>query len=550
MFNRKIWIMTTSIGLFACPSYAFDPFTVGSVVGAGAGALSAVSGAAGEVSSTANAFTDLYSEIDSDSEVGQSGSKIIREIKEIEALAYDVGYTKEELEQLTEESASSDAAKRLSTTLQSMTKAVRAGKRVARLFMKLDEKAKLAQVESTQIQREQLVALYKQIEMEHARELRDIKDELKELKNKKSQIEVLKREEKEAGAKLFGKTGVLSFPKQDAVMEEALRLAMSLRPALFSLLLLVFLSRALFYQFGFFGANKHGSLIRDTLICSLLLMVFPEIVRLSIQICNDLASQIGPREMQEIDPKTLDFPPTLSLLAKTRIGVEWLFQWIKFVAFTVTKFLSNFGLSFLILLFPIIIFCSQMLSFTVAWPIFLGGFISICLWPLLWNATGLLAVLIWRKQNATISDQIATVLFSILQFLSPLIAVSALKGQHLYGSIRSASGTLSSAATGATGSITNQAKGFVMGTAGHYGGSKLGRAVAYPINQGLSRMIAGGMRGKAATGTQQGVLRAVGSGVVFNERSAPEMKRSARARFVSGFGSKTLLNSKGDHSHE
>ena len=493
--NSVVVALALAAGLVPKLCFAFDPFTVAAVVSTTASVVSTVSETAGEVAASADAFGELYGEINSDADISEDGNRLIQEIKEIESLAYEAGYTKEEVEQLSADAANAKDARNLSTTLRSITKAVRAGKRVARLLMKLEQKARLAEVESAQIEREQLVVLYKQLRVENERNLREIKERLREEKDKRDQIRVLKTEEKKSGAKVFGRTGVLSFPKQESVIEEAIRMATMMRPTLFSLMLFVFLVRALAYQFGFFGPAKYGDLIRDAVACAVLLMVFPELVRASVTLCNDLAAKVGMKELQDVQPGSLDFPSEMGLWVKTRVLLEWLFQWIKYLAFVGARFLANFGLAFLILLFPIVIFCSQMLNFSIAWPIFLGGFLSICLWPLFWNATGMLAVMLWRKQDVSISDQIATILFSLLQFLSPLIGMATLKGQPIAKSLQSAGKLVGGVVSGGTALVAGQAAGFAKGTIGASGGSAVGRLLSYPINQGASRIAAAGSRG-------------------------------------------------------
>ena len=493
--NSVAIAIALAYGLVPKVSFAFDPFTVAAVVSTTASVVSTVSETAGEVAASADAFGELYGEINSDADISEDGNRLIQEIKEIESLAYEAGYTKEEVEQLSADAANSKDARKLSTTLRSITKAVRAGKRVARLLMKLEQKAKLAEVESAQIEREQLVVLYKQLRVENERNLREIKERLREEKDKRDQIRVLKTEEKKSGAKVFGRTGVLSFPKQESVIEEAIRMATMMRPSLFSLMLFIFLVRALAYQFGFFGPAKYGDLIRDAVVCAVLLMVFPELVRASVTLCNDLAAKVCMKELQDVQPGSLDFPSEMGLWVKTRVLLEWLFQWVKYLAFVGARFLANFGLAFLILLFPIVIFCSQMLNFSIAWPIFLGGFLSICLWPLFWNATGMLAVMLWRKQDVSISDQIATILFSLLQFLSPLIGMATLKGQPIAKSLQSAGKLVGGVVSGGTALVAGQAAGFAKGAIGASGGSTAGRLLSYPINQGASRIAAAGSRG-------------------------------------------------------
>lgn len=122
--------------------------------------------------------------------------------------------------------------------------------------MKIEKKAQLAQVEQAATSREQLIALYKQLRFEHERDLKVMKDKVRELKDKHDQIIILKKEEKNSGAQMFGRTGVLTFPKQESVIEEGIKMAIQMRPLLLQLILLVFLVRMVFYQFGFFEISR------------------------------------------------------------------------------------------------------------------------------------------------------------------------------------------------------------------------------------------------------------------------------------------------------
>lgn len=539
MFIYRLWSLRIPLVLFGfligsgCV-YAFDPFTVAAVVGAGANAVSAVSETAGEVAASADAFTDLYNEIDSDSQVAEDGQRLVREIHDIENLAYEAGYTKEEVEQLTTDARGGKDGQKLSNTLKAITRAVRTGKRVARLVMKLEKKAQLAQVEQAATSREQLIALYKQIRIENERDLNAIKEKLKDLKEKRDQIATLKREEKQTGARIFGRTGVLTFPRQDSVIEEGIRMAIQMRPFLMQLLLFIFLAKVVFYQFGSSNSSQYGTLIRDTILCAFLLMVFPELVRASVTLCNDLAARVGLSELRDIEPGRQDFPAEIGLSIKPRIFLEWVFQWIKYIAFVTARFLANFGLAFLILMFPLVIFCSQMLGFSVAWTIFLGGFLAICLWPLFWNATGNIALMLWRKQDATISDQIATILFSLLQFISPLIGIACLKGQPLSkavgGAVQAVKGVISSG--------VSTAAGLAMGAIGAKGGvgvgGTIGRSISYPVNQALGRSIAGGVRGiEAAKASRINALQGQDGTGAYRSAVITKVVKASAAGFIT-----------------
>jgi hypothetical protein len=268
-------------------AFAFDPFTVTAVVGGVSSALGTVSDLTSEVSSSATAFQELYSEIDSEAQISEDGQRILDRVQEIESLAREIGYTSEELDELGH--TDPEDVKKLSTTLRSITQAVRVGKRASRLVLKLDQKAKVAEIESAQLEREQLVAMYRLIRLQQEANLQAIEDRLREAKEKKNEIQSLREELSKKGVKTFGKTGILSFPRQSISIESAIDAGNKMKPYLMGLMLLVFLARVVYQQFSFGGINSYGDLIRDTLICGFLMMIYPELVRGSLVLSDGLA---------------------------------------------------------------------------------------------------------------------------------------------------------------------------------------------------------------------------------------------------------------------
>ncbi len=415
-------------------SYSFDPFTIAAVGGAVANGVSAASEAAGEIASSADAFNELYSEIDSDAQISEDGQKIIDEVREIQSLAEEAGYTLEEIDSLGHQDP--NELKKLSTTLRAVTRAVRAGKRAFKLVMKLDQKAKLAQVESAQLQKEQLAATYRMIRLQNEANLQATKRDLQDLVEKKKQIEGLKTELKGKGAKTFGKSGVLSFPKTERVVENSITVANRLRSALIGFVLFAFLMRVVFYQMGFSGVARYGDLLRDTILCFLLLMVYPDLVRAILHYTELLADKIGDTRLESIQPKELVLPGLKEASTSTKLFLAWLFEWIRYTAFSIIDFIMTFGISFMVMLFPIIVFSSQMLNFAIAWPIFIGSFITICLWPIFWNLVGLAAQLSWDQNQKTFAESLYSVFLSLIQLVSPVVGIKLMSGQSLSKAIK------------------------------------------------------------------------------------------------------------------
>lgn len=411
--------------LLATHSNAMDPFSMLAVVSSAGQAVGTVS----EVVGTADAFTELYSEISTDAAISEDGQKLISQIEEIESLATDAGYTSEEIDQLGHQDKSE--LLKLQNRVRAVTRAVRVGKKSFRLFRKLEQKAQSAAIESASLEREQLSLAYRSARFQQEANLADKKRDLLNQIDKRHRIISLREELKKKGAKLFGTTGVLSFPKSERVIETSIEAASKLRNPLIGLMLLIFCVRLIFYQFGFFGVTMMGDLVRDTVLCSLLLMIYPEIVRAIISYTIELSSHIGATRLVEIRPKALDLPTLINVTTGFKLTVLHLLEWLKYGAFAIIEFFMTFGLSIMVMVFPLVIFASQMMNFAVAWPLFLGCFISIALWPLFWNLVGLAADLSWGQNPHTFSETLYSGFFTLLQIISPVLGIKLLSGQPL-----------------------------------------------------------------------------------------------------------------------
>lgn len=490
-------------------SYAFDPLTISAIVGTAASALSTVSDLSGEVTGAADAFSDLYSEIDSDSTVSEQGQKINKELREIEGIAQEVGYTKDEIADLTK--ADRDQVKSLTATLRLMTRAVRSGKKVARLFTKLEKKAQIAQIESLQVQKEQLRVQYRQLNEQLSQQLQEKRKKLEAELSTKNQIRMLDEELKRKGAKSFGATGVLTFPKQDQVLKGSLKYAERLRPIFFGLILLVFFIRLVSYQFSLAEAGKYGSLMRDVIVTGLMLAAFPQIITICIGVSQNIADTLSLGRTHDV---TVPAPWPGSELSVWNLGknnillIEWIFSIIRYAVFLLTDYLFNWGMAFLVILFPPVIFASRMLRFSFAWPVLIGAFLMMNLWPFFWNVIGLLACELWSS-TYSLSDQIKTVMFGFLQLASPLILFKMLRGGSVVEGLGQASGavkkTLSATAAFTAGAMTGApivgaaATGITssMGSSTGLAAGKLaGSATRYASHQIAGRTMAAASRSK------------------------------------------------------
>jgi hypothetical protein len=433
--------VTSTLGvlyfLSSAQCYALDPYSTWKFV----------SEVAGAVAGATDSFSELFSSAKSESTIKDEVDKMTSQLDEIYSLAQEAGYTKDELSQLGSKNDGELASIRKAVT--ALTNAISFGKKFIRLFQTLDQKAASAQIEATGLEREELAQLYRLVRLQKEANLAPTKVQLLDLINKRRQISALREELKKKGAKTFGSTGVLAFPLSERVIETSLEASTRLRVPLIGLVLVVFLVRLIFYQFGLFGVTTLGDLVRDTVLCSFLLMVYPQMVRGVISFSLDMASRVGGENLAELRPKELNLPSFGNVLTSTKLILLYAFEWIKYAAYGIIDFFMTFGLSFLVLLFPLVIFASQMMNLSIAWPLFLGSFTILALWPLFWNLVGFAASLSWGHAQKTLSESIYSVFFTVLQIVSPVLGMKLISGQTLMKSMKDSIQTVSNPASAA-----------------------------------------------------------------------------------------------------
>ena len=420
-------------------AFAIDPFTILAVANTTAQVVSQVSEATGDVAASTQAMTDLYSEVDSDAQISASGEKIIRDIEAANTLAKEAGYSAEEVDLLGH--PNQQELRKVSGSIRAVSQAVRAGKRVGKLVMKLVQKSQMAEVESAEIQKQQLAATYKLIEQANSANLAKQNEDSRTLIERKKEIDSAKAWATAHGAHQFGKSGVWSYPITEVVIENAIETAKKMNVPLLGLMTMAFLFRVVFYQFGFFGMSHYGELLRDVIICSLLLLVFPELIRAAMFVSKGLSDFLfSQSSLTPIEPAKLDYEKLGDQLSSVmgwavKVWIVWLGTILNAIAFAAINFVMNFGLAFMVMLMPIVIFCSQMLSFAVAWPIYVGGFLIMALWPVYWNLIGLAASMAWTADNGGLSMMAYSIFFGIVHIFGPIIGIKLLAGHGVHKSI-------------------------------------------------------------------------------------------------------------------
>ena len=403
--------------------WAFDPLsalgvinTVGSTIG---GALDV----GAEVAGSASAFSELYTELDEDAQMSTEANQMISDIQELEATAREAGYTSEEILAITGNAP--DGVKNVSAAIKRITSGVRAAKRAAKLFTKLDSASKRAQIDTANYEAEHLRVAYQNLYLSQQAELKEAKKEYQNIADtrkatKAAQAAILKK-----GALPIGATGAFTFPTIKDRTKVALEIANKLRPWLMGLVLFAFFVRLSFYQFALKGIRKYGDLLQDTLVCFLLMAAYPLIAEATAAVTSSLANAIvmpGPVAAPAVASFKPEFPGSFTLSWQYILAIT---QW---VCFEVVSFIGDVGLAVMIVFFPIIIFGSQMLNFAIGWPIFLALFFSISLWPLTWNAIGLLAFKAYDGPVAGQGINLYGPFITLLQLFTPFIGAKVLKG--------------------------------------------------------------------------------------------------------------------------
>jgi len=477
----------------SCVAHAFDPLTVAAVASAAAGTVNSITDAASEVSASASAFSDLYGEIDSEAVVSEDGQRIVNKIQETENLAREVGYTKEEIEAL---GGDRQKVKKLSELMHKMARAIRTGKRVARLVGKLEKKAQLAQVEGTDIQREQLAVeylMYRQAyEMELDKKIAALKKKLEEdkyLKDRKKEIEA-------RGGRKWGKWAIYTFPNLNSTLKATLEVAISIRGYLLSLLLALFMLRVIYLEIKLSGEADYGRLLQDAVLCAFWLAVFPSVVNLIADVSGSLADKIA--VLNNVPRPEFTAAPTGSSMSAIIDKISWFITMIPVIIFKTADVMFNVGTSVVILAFPIIIIASRMLNLSPGIATTVSILLSLMLWPFLWNGLGAITLKVWHQKEVLARDCLEATIISAVQFVSPFFAQKMLHGtagavitqslmHHAHQGAKAVPGHAQGVINGIRGS--KEGKGSVIG-------KTLGGMAGYLPAQGMQRIFAAVQRGK------------------------------------------------------
>ena len=469
---------------YSSAGLAFDPFSIITVVGTGIDAVSTLfdsSSELAELSDAAHSFEDLYGEFNEDSSKPNDGQSVIQKLREVESLAREVGYTKEQIEDLL--STDKAGSQSLTYAVRKLTQAVRIKKKIWSAFSKLDKKAQAAQIETAQTEKEILKAQYKLLAEQQKAALEAKKEVLKKLLEQKKFQEAQQLEIKKRGGLRWGKIGIYSFPDLNTSFKEAVSIADLLRKKLLTLILMAFLFRRIQLGVSFGGSDAYGKLIIDTVLCAFWMWVTPELIKVITEQSTALAREVADstilKGMSEAS-KVLE-PPKVSGWTEIYNWIDWLFSNIKAVAFLVTSFIFNLGLSGLIVFLPIVIFSHYMLGFSMGLGLFMSMFVGLSLWPLFWNVIGALGLRLWNSSEIMSLGNLTSVCLSLAQFVAPVVGYRLLQGHGAMETLGKAASTITGAPAmlGALGKIISKSSAPIA--------RGVGGATKYTASQSIQR---------------------------------------------------------------
>ncbi|WP_374035785.1 hypothetical protein ACES2I_08870 [Bdellovibrio bacteriovorus] len=210
-------------------------------------------------------------------------------------------------------------------------------------------------------------------------------------------------------------------PMNQVVLEASLGLFSKVSLMVTALVGLVFTMRLTFMVLRVASSYEYGALFGDTVKYLGLSQLFPYLVKLILSVASGLAAKVSFVAPSDVQMKIESF-------VREVFGEFVLFNVLgKIGDIAITLLCQSFYsvlLALLLAIAPIMLFLSTMLGITQGIGAYFISFISLSMWPLLWNLLGVLGRELWPHIS---SSPIAAVSFwiviQILQVLSPVFCI-------------------------------------------------------------------------------------------------------------------------------
>lgn len=210
-------------------------------------------------------------------------------------------------------------------------------------------------------------------------------------------------------------------PMNQVVLEASLGLFSKVSLMVTALVGLVFTMRLTFMILRVAGAYEYGALVGDTVKYLGLSHLFPYLVKLILSVASGLAAKVSFVAPSDVQVKIESFVREL-------FGEFVLFSVLgKIGDIAITLLCQSFYsilLALLLAIAPIMLFLSTMLGITQGIGAYFMSFISLSMWPLLWNLLGVLGRELWPHLSASpIAAVSFWIVIQVLQVLSPVFCI-------------------------------------------------------------------------------------------------------------------------------
>ncbi|MFV8250458.1 hypothetical protein [Bdellovibrio bacteriovorus] len=210
-------------------------------------------------------------------------------------------------------------------------------------------------------------------------------------------------------------------PMNQIVLEASLGLFSKVSLMVTALVGLVFTMRLTFMVLRVAGAYEYGALFGDTMKYLGLSQLFPYLVKLILSVASGLAAKVSFVAPSDVQMKIESF-------VREVFGEFVLFNVLgKIGDIAITLLCQSFYsilLALLLAIAPIMLFLSTMLGITQGIGAYFMSFISLSMWPLLWNLLGVLGRELWPHLSASpIAAVSFWIVIQVLQVLSPSFCI-------------------------------------------------------------------------------------------------------------------------------
>lgn len=166
--------------------------------------------------------------------------------------------------------------------------------------------------------------------------------------------------------------------------------------------------------------NEYGETLKDTLQYFIIISLFPQVLKISNNLVQDLASRLywEPTQLDlgfwELIFKTLKESSPLFTLA---------FETTPLIITHLAQAVSTLMICLLVAIGPVVILLNTMLDYNRGLSSYFTALISFLLWPVLWNTLGTLSQEMLTSQSTGLIRVVFSGSVLLLQFLSPLFCI-------------------------------------------------------------------------------------------------------------------------------